>query len=224
MAWARGEGEGHTEGLTEKKCDGNKEVIVENEAGKGFEFKSKMLAINKMSPKSFYFWLRWKNRPDLPFPIKEKKKRLKNRRKYRKQWMLNFELEAAQDSGPWERANKWSEPSTCPSLLPAENVQATPQRGEPRQERWSQWAELSWAGRAGVMHRPRRLESSGQIPQRTELHWGERQGSANSRFTGFFSWVLQLTHVRRVAKARKQHHGAHTGRASAWGKPHIHRA
>lgn len=52
MACARGggEGEGDAEGLTEKRCDWNKEIIVENEAGKGFEFKGKMLAINKTSP------------------------------------------------------------------------------------------------------------------------------------------------------------------------------
>lgn len=40
---------------------------------KGFEGKGKMLAISKTSLMSFHLWPRWRNRPDLSFPIKKTK-------------------------------------------------------------------------------------------------------------------------------------------------------
>lgn len=62
-----------------------------------------------------------------------------------KQWILNFEIQAAQKSDLWEKGNEWREPHNCPSFLPGENFQATSQGEESQAE---EVVSMSWGDRA----------------------------------------------------------------------------
>ena len=100
MAWTGGEGQ------AENSCGGSG---WRDEAKRGSECKAKMSAIYYKSLKSFYFGQDQNKGQIYLSPWK----RLKNGRKSITYLILNTELRAAQESNPWEKGNKWSDPHAC---------------------------------------------------------------------------------------------------------------
>ena len=141
--------------------------------------------------------------------------------KYLKQWILNTELQAAQESDSWEKGNRWSAPHNCPSLLPARRKFPghVTGRGKP--------------GRTGNLHVRRQSWESMEAKETWYFCRAKYQGGDSyteesvrdlPRLACYSIWVLVSTRVwgkypRPGSRATELTQGSHRPD----GKPHIHR-